>query len=320
MSHRRVPASSPRLRRCLLAVPASSMKMMTKALTTEADAVFLDLEDAVSADEKPQARQTAIEAIRELDWKAHGKTIALRVNALDTVWTTYDLIEVLEAAGDKLDTVILPKVGSAHDLYAIDVIASQISASKGIAPVGLEGLIETAQGVANLAEIASYNREIGGGRLEALHFGAGDYSASVGARTTEIGGLNADYPGDQFHMQLSSLVAHCRANGIVPMDSAYGNFNDSEGYIAAAKRAAAIGFGGKWAIHPSQIALANEVFSPSADDVAMARAILKAMEDAAAQGKGAAQYQGKMIDMASERMARSVLAIHDAISLQHSAS
>ena len=318
MSHRRVPSSSLRLRRCLLAVPASSMKMMTKALTTEADAVFLDLEDAVSTDEKVAARQTAIEAIRDLDWKGHGKTISLRVNGLDTVWTTYDLIEVIEAVGDKLDTVILPKTGCPEDLYAIDVITTQIAAAKGIAPVGLEGLIETAQGVANLAAIAGYNKEIGSQRLEALHFGAGDYAASVGARTTEIGGLNDDYPGDQWHMQLSSLVAHCRANGIVPMDSAYGNFNDPEGYNAAAKRAAAIGFNGKWAIHPSQISLANEVFSPNEDDVAMARGILKAMEEAAAEGKGAAQFQGKMIDMASERMARSVLSIHNAISAKRS--
>ncbi len=313
MSHRRVPAASPRLRRCLLAVPASSMKMMTKALTTDADAVFLDLEDAVSADEKPAARQTAITAIRDLDWAGQGKTISLRVNALDTIWTTHDLITVIEAVGDKLDTVILPKVGGAEDIYAVDVIVSQIAAAQGFAPAGIEGLIETAQGVANLAEIAAYNTQVGASRLEALHFGAGDYAASVGARTTDIGGLNDDYPGDQWHAQLSALVAHCRANGIVPMDSAFGDFNDSGGYIAAAKRAAAIGFNGKWAIHPNQIALANDVFSPSADDVAMARGILAAMEDAAAQGKGAAQFEGKMIDMASERMARAVLAIHDAI-------
>ena len=313
MSHRRVPVSSPRLRRCLLAVPASSMKMMTKALTTDADAVFLDLEDAVSADEKVAARQTAISAIRDLDWKGHGKTISLRVNGLDTIWTTGDLIEVIQAAGDKLDTVILPKVGGPEDLYAIDVITTQIAASHGFAPVGLEGLIETAQGVARLDEIAGYNNQIGSLRLEALHFGAGDYAASVGARTTEIGGLNKDYPGDQWHAPLSSLVAQCRANGIIPMDSAYGDFNDSEGYMAAARRATAIGFNGKWAIHPNQIPLANEVFSPSEDDVSMAKGILKAMEDAAAEGKGAAQYQGKMIDMASERMARSVLSIHEAI-------
>ena len=290
------------------------MKMMTKAVSTDADAVFLDLEDAVSSDEKITARQTAITAINELDWAGAGKTISLRVNGLDTIWTTGDIVDVVAAAGDKLDTVILPKVGGADDLYALDVMISQITASHGHSPIGIEGLIETAQGVTNLKEIAAYNTGIGAPRLEALHFGAGDYAASVGARTTDIGGLNADYPGDQWHGPLSSLVAHCRANGIIPMDSAYGDFHDSEGYIAAAKRATAIGFSGKWAIHPNQIPLANQVFSPSDDDVAMARGILKALEDAASDGKGAAQYHGKMIDMASERMARSVLAIHDAIS------
>ena len=290
------------------------MKMMAKALTTEADAVFLDLEDAVSGGEKVSARKTAITAIRDFDWAGHGKTISLRVNGLDTIWTTHDLIEVIEAVGDKLDTVILPKVGGVEDLYTIDVITSQIASAQGVAPVGLEGLIETAQGVANLAKITAYNREVGGARLEALHFGAGDYAASVGARTTEIGGLNEDYPGDQWHTPLSLLVAHCRAEGIVPMDSAYGDFGDSEGYLQAARRAVALGFSGKWAIHPSQIPLANEVFSPSDAEVKRAKGILKALADAGRGGIGAVQYEGKMIDMASERMARSILSIHEAIS------
>ena len=313
MSHRRIPSPSPRLRRCLLAVPASSMKMMTKALTTDADAVFLDLEDAVSAGEKVSARQTAITAINELDWHGHGKTISLRVNGIDTNWTVGDLVDVLGATQGKLDTVILPKVGSAEDLYAIDVIATQIAGGQGGAPVGLEALIETAQGAANLHDIAQYNRSIGANRLEAMHFGAGDYAASVGARTTEIGGLNPDYPGDQWHGIVSQLVAHCRANGIIPMDSAFGDFKDEEGYLASARRATAIGFNGKWAIHPSQIALANQVFSPSDDDLKDAKAIIKALEDAAREGKGAVQYNGKMIDMASERMARSMLQVQKSI-------
>ena len=313
MSHRRVPAPSSKPRRCMLAVPASSMKMMTKASGTDADAVFLDLEDAVSAGEKPAARQTAIEAIKGLDWRGQGKTIALRVNGLDTAWTYRDLIEVIEAVGDKLDSVIIPKLGSPEDLYAVDMIVTQIATSQGVAPVALEGLIETAQGASNLEAIARYNQEIGAPRLEALHFGAGDYAASVDARTVEIGGLNPDYPGDQWHGIVSRLVAACRAHGVVPMDSAYGDFGNAEGYIAAAKRAIAIGFTGKWAIHPSQIALANAVFSPSEQEVARARGILKALEDAAAEGKGAVQFEGKMIDVASERMARSILKVNDNI-------
>lgn len=313
MSHRQIPVASTRPRRCMLAVPASSMKMMTKACGTDADVVFLDLEDAVSAAEKPEARKTAIQAINTLDWHGYGKTIALRVNGLDTSWTYRDIIDVLEAVGDRLDTIIIPKVGSPEDLYAVDVIVSQIAASQGIAPVGLEALIETAQGISNIEAIARYNQEIGAQRLEAVHFGAGDYAASVHARTVEIGGLNPDYPGDQWHGVLSRLVAAARANGIVPMDSAFGDFNDAEGYIASAKRAIAIGFAGKWAIHPNQIALANDVFSPSPEDVMKAKSVLKALEDAAIEGKGAVQFEGKMIDVASERMARSILAIHNNI-------
>ena len=313
MSHRQIPVASTRPRRCMLAVPASSMKMMTKACGTDADVVFLDLEDAVSAAEKPEARKTAIQAINTLDWHGYGKTIALRVNGLDTSWTYRDIIDVLEAVGDRLDTIIIPKVGSPEDLYAVDVMVSQIAASQGIAPVGLEALIETAQGISNIEAIARYNQEIGAQRLEAVHFGAGDYAASVHARTVEIGGLNPDYPGDQWHGVLSRLVAAARANGIVPMDSAFGDFNDAEGYIASAKRAIAIGFAGKWAIHPNQIALANDVFSPSPEDVMKAKSVLKALEDAAIEGKGAVQFEGKMIDVASERMARSILAIHNNI-------
>ncbi|XDZ64770.1 CoA ester lyase [Alphaproteobacteria bacterium LSUCC0684] len=313
MSHRLTPDPSPRLRRCLLAVPASSMKMMTKAATTDADAVFLDLEDAVSAGEKAAARLLVVTALREIDWSGTGKTISLRVNGLDTSWTYRDLVDVLEAAGDRIDTVILPKVGGPEDLYAADCLITQIATAKGFAPPALEGLIETAAGAANLEAIARYNRDIGKPRLEALHFGAGDFAASIQARTVDIGGLNPDYPGDQFHAILSRIVAACRANGLVPMDSAFGDFGDPAGYDAAARRASSLGMAGKWAIHPAQIPLANAVFSPSEDEVTRARGILAALDLAAAEGKGAAAYEGRMIDAANERMARSVLAIHDRI-------
>jgi len=313
MSHRQTPETSPRLRRCLLAVPASSMKMMTKAATTDADAVFLDLEDAVAVGEKEVARKSAIEALRQIDWPASGKTISLRVNGLDTAWTYRDLVDVLEAAGDRINTIILPKVGGPEDLYAADCLITQIAASKGFAPPALEALIETAQGAANLDRIARYNRDIGKPRLEALHFGAGDYAASIQARTVDIGGLNPDYPGDQFHAILAQIVVVSRANGLVPMDSAFGDFGDPEGYEAAARRAASLGMTGKWAIHPSQIPLANAVFSPSEAEVTRARGILDALDLAAAEGRGAAAYEGRMIDAANERMARAVLAIDDKI-------
>jgi len=313
MSHRPLPETSPRLRRCLLAVPASSMKMMTKAATTDADAVFLDLEDAVAAGEKVSARKTAVTALKEIDWSGAGKTISLRVNGLDTSWTYRDLVDVLEAAGDSIDTVILPKVGGPEDIYAVDSLITQISNSMGFAPPALEALIETAAGAANLETIARYNRDIGKHRLEALHFGAGDFAASIQARTVDIGGLNPDYPGDQFHAVLSRIVVTCRANGLVPMDSAFGDFGDPEGYTAAARRASSLGMTGKWAIHPSQIPLANAVFSPGEEEVRRAKGILEALDLAASEGKGAAAYEGRMIDAANERMARSVLAIHDKI-------
>ena len=316
MSHRPTPEPSRRLRRCLLAVPASSMKMMTKALTTEADAVFLDLEDAVAPNEKDTARSLAIEALTSMDWRGNAKTISLRVNGLDTDWTWRDITAVVEAAGKHIDTIILPKVGGPEDLYAVDMLISQIARSCGFAPPGLEALIETAAGVNNLEAIARYNRDMGSMRLEAMHFGAGDYAASVNARTVEIGGLNPDYPGDQFHFALSRIVAACRANGIIPMDSAYGDFNDPEGYEAAARRAISIGMNGKWAIHPSQIPLANAVFSPSAEEVERARAMLAALDDAAARGLGAVRFEGRMIDAANERMIRTLLATHDRISSQ----
>lgn len=289
------------------------MKMMQKAVGTEADAVFLDLEDAVAAPEKDAARHLAITAIRELDWRGAGKTISLRVNGLDTHWTVHDLVSVVGEAGAHLDTIIIPKLGCPEDLYTVDTIVTQIAGAGGFAPPALEGLIETAAGVSNLESICRYNNDIGSPRLEALHFGAGDYAASVSARTVEIGGLNPDYPGDQFHFAVSRIVAASRASGIVPMDSAYGDFNDPEGYIAAARRAAAIGMNGKWAIHPSQIALANDEFSPTEEEVSRARAILNALDEAAAEGRGAVRYEGKMIDAANERMVRAILALDDQI-------
>jgi len=283
MSHRPVPPASARLRRSLLAVPASSMKMMQKAVGTDADAVFLDLEDAVAAPEKEAARQLAITALQELDWRGSGKTISLRVNGLDTVWTVADLVEVVGAAGAHLDTIIIPKLGGPEDLYAVDTIVTQLAGAGGFAPPALEGLIETAAGVSNLEAIARYNNDMGSQRLEALHFGAGDYAASVSARTVEIGGLNPDYPGDQFHFAVSRIVA-------------------------AAKRASAIAMNGKWAIHPSQISLANDEFSPTSEEVSRARAILAALDEAAAEGRGAVRFEGKMIDAANERMVRAILA------------
>jgi citrate lyase subunit beta/citryl-CoA lyase len=216
-----------------------------------------------------------------------------------------DLIEVLEQAGGRLDTILVPKVGVPADLYLCDALMSQIEAAQGIGePAGLEALIETALGMANVETIA----RDGSRRLEALHFGVADYAASNKARTVSIGGLNPDYPGDQWHYALSRITVACRAYGLRAIDGPFGDFNDAEGYLAAARRGAALGIEGKWAIHPSQVALANRVFSPSEAETRRAERILIALEEAAKAGQGAAQLDGKMIDAASARMAENIIA------------
>jgi citrate lyase subunit beta/citryl-CoA lyase len=215
----------------------------------------------------------------------------------------------MEQAGDRLDTILVPKVGVPADLYMVEAMVNQIEMAKGFKTrVGLEALIETALGMANVEAIAATP-----GRLEAMHFGVADYAASCKARTVNIGGLNPDYPGDQWHFALSRMTVACRAYGLRAIDGPFGDFSDPEGYIAGARRAAALGIEGKWAIHPSQIALANDVFSPPEKEVTRARRILEVLKEAEAQGKGAAALDGKMIDAASERMARNVLVVNEAI-------
>ena len=298
------PAKS-RLQRSELAVPGSSPKMFEKALNSSADYVFLDLEDAVSPNDKVTARENTIKALKDFDWRGQGKTISVRINGLDTHYMYRDLVDIVEQVGDKLDTVLVPKAGTASDVYMVDCILTQIETSKKLKnKIGIECLIETALGMSNIKEIAQSS-----GRLEALHFGVADYAASLRARTVVIGGLNPDYPGDQWHHGLSKMVMTCRAYGLRAIDGPFGDFNDPEAYIAAAKRGAAIGIEGKWAIHPSQIDLANKVFSPPEAEVNKAKRILEELDKAAKEGKGAAQLDGRMIDAASARMAENIVNI-----------
>tara|TARA_B100000965_G_scaffold350713_1_gene324782 strand:+ start:92 stop:1030 length:939 start_codon:yes stop_codon:yes gene_type:complete len=298
------PAKS-RLQRSELAVPGSSPKMFEKALNSSADYVFLDLEDAVSPNDKVTARENTIKALKDFDWRGKGKTISVRINGLDTHYMYRDLVDIVEQVGDKLDTVLVPKAGTASDVYMVDCILTQIETSKKLKnKIGIECLIETALGMTNIKEIAQSS-----GRLEALHFGVADYAASLRARTVVIGGLNPDYPGDQWHHGLSKMVMTCRAYGLRAIDGPFGDFNDPEAYIAAAKRGAAIGIEGKWAIHPSQIDLANKVFSPPEAEVNKAKRILEELDKAAKEGKGAAQLDGRMIDAASARMAENIVNI-----------
>ena len=309
MSHLYYKPRKTRLHRSELAVPGSSPKMFEKAITSNADVVFLDLEDAVSPQDKIPSRQNIIKAIKEMNWKEKGKTISIRINSLDTHYMYRDVIEIVEEVGEKIDTILIPKAGSASDVYMVDCLLTQIEDNKKFKnKIGIECLIETALGMSNIKEIAKSSE-----RLEALHFGVADYAASLKARTVIIGGLNPDYPGDQWHHGLSQLVMTCRAYGLRAIDGPFGDFNDKEAYIASAKRAAAIGFDGKWAIHPSQIDLANEVFSPPEKEVNKAIRILEELEKAAKEGKGAAQLDGRMIDAASARMAENVVNINNQI-------
>ena len=309
MSHTLYPMRRPRLQRSELAVPGSNTGFIDKAAGSAADFVFLDLEDAVAPPDKVQARRNVIEALRDIDWVGKGKTVSVRINGLDTRYMYRDVIEVMEQAGDRVHTILVPKVGLPADLYCVETLVNQVELAKGYPnKVGLEALIETALGMANVEAIASAP-----GRLEALHFGVADYAASNRARTVSIGGLNPDYPGDQWHFALSRLIVACRAYGLRPIDGPFGDFSDPDGFRDSARRAAALGCEGKWAIHPSQIELANEVFSPPEAEVERARRIIEALRAAEAQGKGAASVDGKMIDAASERMAQTVIAMDEAI-------
>jgi malyl-CoA/(S)-citramalyl-CoA lyase len=308
-----------RLHRSELAVPGTNVRAMEKSTTLGADVVFLDLEDAVAPDDKERARANVIEALGAHGWPASA--VSVRINGLDTHWCYRDVVDVVEACGDVLDTVLVPKVGAASDVEFVATLLDQIEQRRGFRPgeIGIHVLIETARGMANVESIARARPD----RLEAMVFGVADYAASVQARTTNIGGANPDYSvltdpigvagereshwGDQWHFGISRMVAACRAEGLRPIDGPFGDFNDPDGYRSAARRAASLGCEGKWAIHPSQVELANEVFTPSDAEVERAERILQAMEEAAKQGQGAVSLDGRLIDAASIRMAENLM-------------
>jgi malyl-CoA/(S)-citramalyl-CoA lyase len=312
MSFKTITQAPARLNRSELAVPGSNPKLFEKAAKSAADVIFLDLEDAVAPDDKPQARRTVIQAIGDVDW-GH-KSLAVRINGLDTHFMYRDVVDVLEQASDRLDLIMIPKVGTAADVYALDMLCTQIESAKGRRKrIGFELIIETALGMQNIHAIAAASP-----RTESLHFGVADYAASTRARTTGIGGANPDYAvltdadaqggrdthwGDMWHYAISRMVVAARANGLRPVDGPFGNFSDADAYRSAARRAAVLGCEGKWAIHPSQIALGNEVFSPSDTDVEQARRIIAAMKQAESEGKGAVSLDGRLIDYASIRQA-----------------
>lgn len=314
MSFTVVEPATARLNRSELAVPGSNYRFIEKAAESEADVVFLDLEDAVAPDDKVQARKNVIRALNEVDFGR--RTVSLRINGLDTHYMYRDVVDVLEQGGERLDLIMIPKVGTYADVYAIDMLVTQVEAAVGREKrLGFELIIETALGMANVEEIAAASA-----RNESLHFGVADYAASTKARTTNIGGPNplygvlTDAPerggaardfhwGDMWHYAIARMVVAARAAGIRPVDGPFGDIRDAEGYRAQANRAAVLGCEGKWAIHPSQIALANELFSPSEAEIAKAQAILAAMERAQSEGRGAVTLDGRLIDIASIKQA-----------------
>src|SRR5579872_5838884 len=241
--------------------------------------------------------------------RAPGKTVSVRINGIDTHYMYRDLIDVVERAGHRLDTILVPKVGVPADVYLVDALLTQIEHAVRVPRrIGIEVLVETALGMSNVEAIAASSP-----RLEAMHFGVADYAASVRARTTSIGGLTPDYPGDQWHYGISRMVVACRARGLRAIDGPFGDFADADGYAAAARRAAALGCEGKWAIHPTQIDAANAIFTPSDAEVDRAKRILDAIVEAEAQGRGAAQLDGKMIDAASARMAQNIVTLAESL-------
>lgn len=310
MSFRLQPAAPARPNRCQLFGPGSRPAIFEKMATSAADVINLDLEDSVAPDDKPQARRNIIEAVGDIDWGA--KHLSVRINGLDTPFWYRDVVEVLEEAGDRIDQIMIPKVGCASDVYAVDALVTAVERAKGRTnPVGLEVIIETAAGIAHVEEIAASSP-----RLQAMSLGAADFAASMGMQTTGIGGTQENYYmaregqkywSDPWHWAQASIVAACRTHGVLPVDGPFGDFSDDEGFVAQARRSATLGMVGKWAIHPRQVALANEVFTPSADQVAEAREILAAMEKARKDGAGATVYKGRLVDIASIRQAEVIV-------------
>ena len=310
MSFRIQPQAPARPNRCQLFGPGSRPSLFEKMAASQADVVNLDLEDSVAPADKDEARRAIIAGTHQVDWNT--KHLSIRINGLDTPFWYRDVVEVLEQGSDRIDQIMIPKVGCAADVYAVDALVTAIEAAKGrTKPIAFEVIIETAAGIAHVDEIAASSP-----RLQAMSLGAADFAASMGMQTTGIGGTQENYYmhhqgqkywSDPWHWAQTAIVAACRTHGVLPVDGPFGDFSDEDGFRAQALRSATLGMVGKWAIHPKQVALANEVFTPSDDAVAEARAILAAMDDATKSGQGAAVYKGRLVDIASVRQAQVIV-------------
>lgn len=310
MSFRLQPTPPARPNRCQLFGPGSNTKLFEKMAASAADVINLDLEDSVAPSDKDQARANIIAASHDVDWNT--KHLSVRINSLDTPYWYRDVVDLLEQGSDRIDQIMIPKVGNAADIYAVDALVTAVEAAKARnKPVAFEVIIESAAGLVNVNEIAAASP-----RLQAMSLGAADFAASMGMQTTGIGGTQDNYYmlqgetrhySDPWHWAQTAIVAACRTHGILPVDGPFGDFSDDEGYRAQSWRSATLGMVGKWAIHPRQIALANEVFTPSDEAVAEAREILAAMDDAKASGAGATVYKGRLVDIASIKQAEVIV-------------
>ena len=321
MSFTSIPSKPTRVNRSQLFVPGSKPDLFKKASESNADIICLDLEDAVAPQDKDAAKQNVIKALNDHDFGT--KTISVRINGLDTHYCYRDVVDLMENSGERLDLIMIPKVGVPEDVYAIDMLVTQIEdKTNREKKIGFELIVETSMGITNLDRIIT-----GSKRIESLHFGYADYAASVRMRTTNIGGSNQDYSiltdeingnrkvhwNDMWHYPISKMTTIGRAHGLRIIDGPYGDFSDPEGFKSHAKRTAILGCEGKWAIHPSQVDLANEVFTLPEKEVQKARDIINAMKKAQESGAGAATLNGKLIDAASIRQAEQIIEQTDLI-------
>jgi len=299
-----------RLRRSILSVPSNREKMVLKAFALPVDVIMLDLEDSVPVQEKDEARSRVISILKEQDWG--NKVRCYRINGMDTPFAYRDIVDVVEAVGDRVDVIVIPKVNDAAEVKAIDYLLTQIELRMGFkVPIGLEASIETALGMLKVEEIAFSSP-----RLESLVFGVADYGASVTMMTKGISGhgdREEFYPGHRWHFPLSRMVMAAKAAGLEAIDAPYGDYKDPEGLRQSCVLSAALGYDGKWAIHPDQIGIINAVYTPSAEDVERSRKIMEAYGKAQQEGCGSLAIEGKMVDAASIRVAKMVCAQADAI-------
>jgi len=289
------------LRRTQFATPASDEKMMHSAADSDADEVFLDLEDSVAPNAKPDARAPLIKAAREEDWS--DKVLSFRMNGIDTKWWYDDLITVVGEAGEFIDDIIVPKVKSASDVHTVENLLAQVEENNGleVGGIGLEPQIEDGEGIHNVHDIAHASD-----RLSSIIFGPGDYSAAMGTPGLDIGQF-PEYPGHYWHHALSECNSAAKSAGVPCLDGPYADIEDSDGFRESAENANMIGCDGKWAIHPSQIEIGNEVFAPDPETAERAKRIVDAYAEAMEEGKGAVSVDGQMVDEATNKMAQDIV-------------